>query len=105
MTEGLRNIPERSAFCDCLENTERLPVFSVSFANLDAQTACTILDQEFQIETRAGLHCSPGAHRHASRPDWVMDREAGSVRFSFGAFNTESDVVAALDAIRELASA
>ena len=105
MTAGLRELSEGTAFCDCLDSPDRLPVFSISFAGLDAQSACSILDQEFQIETRAGLHCAPGAHRHASRPDWITDRDSGSVRFSLGAFSTETEVAAAIEAIRELASA
>ena len=105
MIAGLGELPEETVFCDFLKNTRRLPVFSISFAALDAQTACTILDQEFQIETRAGLHCSPGAHQHASRPSWVANRDSGSVRFSLGAFTTEAHVAAALEAIGQLANA
>ena len=55
------------------------------------------LDETYHIQTRVGLHCAPNAHRTlGSFPD-------GSIRFSFGLFNTEADVDAALEALDALA--
>lgn len=51
------------------------------------------LDSEFGIQTRVGLHCAPSAHK--SLGTWPE----GAIRFSFGAFNTEADVDAALAAL------
>jgi cysteine desulfurase/selenocysteine lyase len=49
------------------------------------------------IMTRSGLHCAPGAHRTiGTYPD-------GTTRFSFGCFNTSSDVDQTLSALRALA--
>ena len=56
-----------------------------------------ILDQEFGIMARPGLHCAPSAHR-------TLDTyPTGTVRFSFGWFNTAAEVAAALDALRKVA--
>lgn len=46
--------------------------------------------------TRVGLHCAPNAHRT------LGTYPAGTVRFSFGPWNTEAHADAALAALREL---
>ena len=56
-----------------------------------------ILDQSFGIMARPGLHCAPSAHRT------LGTFPAGTVRFSFGWFNTSAEVDAALEALREIA--
>lgn len=48
------------------------------------------------IAVRTGLHCAPEAHRMLGTP------EGGAVRVSFGAFNTEADVIALCRAVREM---
>ncbi len=49
---------------------------------------------EHRICTRAGLHCAPLAHK-------TLDSEGG-VRASFGAFNTERDIVSLMSVLRKL---
>ncbi|MCI0497680.1 MAG: aminotransferase class V-fold PLP-dependent enzyme [Thermoplasmata archaeon] len=52
------------------------------------------LDEDHDILCRVGLHCAPAAHRTIGTfPD-------GTVRLSFGAFNSRGAVDAALDALR-----
>lgn len=60
-----------------------------------AQAACE-LEERFGVMTRVGLHCAPNAHRV------LGSYPAGSIRFSFGVFNTEADVDAALEALEEV---
>ena len=55
------------------------------------------LDERFGIATRVGLHCAPAAHQT------LGSFPTGSIRFSFGFFNTEADVDAALAALDILA--
>jgi cysteine desulfurase family protein len=58
-----------------------------------------ILDQRYAIACRTGLHCAPGTHRALGTfPD-------GTVRLSFGFFNTEADADAAARAVNEIATA
>ena len=49
------------------------------------------------ICVRAGLHCSPLAHRKLGTPDGD-----GAVRVSLGAFNTESDALALCNAVEKI---
>lgn len=51
------------------------------------------LDERFNIMSRPGLHCAPSAHRT------IGSFPSGTVRISFGAFNREEEIHAALRAI------
>jgi cysteine desulfurase family protein len=76
---------------------QRAGVVSIRVAGMDSQTCSAILDQEFGIETRAGLHCAPRMHRALGTL-----AEGGLVRFSVGPFTTRDDVDAAADAVAAL---
>ena len=56
------------------------------------------LDESYGIMTRAGLHCAPLAHRT------IGTHPIGTVRFSFGYYNTEKEVEKAVKALKEMAS-
>jgi cysteine desulfurase/selenocysteine lyase len=76
----------------------RVATMSVTVANYDASDVGTILDVEYGILTRTGLHCAPLIHEHhGSAP-------RGTVRFSVGPFNTEEHVRAAVKAVAEIAA-
>jgi cysteine desulfurase / selenocysteine lyase len=55
-----------------------------------------ILDQSFGIMARTGLHCAPSAH------GTLGTFPAGTVRFSFGWFNTPAEVDQSLAALKEI---
>ena len=57
----------------------------------------SILESEYGILARCGLHCAPDAHRA------LGTFPKGTVRFSFSPATTESDVLAASDAVSALA--
>lgn len=74
-------------------------IISLHLADWDPQTLATILDSEFDIQTRAGLHCAPGAH------DALGTLSAGgTLRFSLQAQSTAADVEQFVAAIKELSS-
>jgi cysteine desulfurase/selenocysteine lyase len=76
----------------------RVATMSVSVANYDAADVGTILDVDYGVLTRTGLHCAPLIHEHyGSAP-------RGTVRFSVGPFNTEEHVEAAVKAVAEIAA-
>ena len=66
---------------------------------LPSQTVSAVLDRDFGIMTRAGLHCAPLAH------EWLGtgSSHGGAVRISFGKFNTAADVNAVEAALLRIA--
>lgn len=76
----------------------RVATLSITVKNYDPQDVGIILDVEYGIQTRTGLHCAPLIHEHYGTAP------RGTVRFSPGAFNTEEDVLAAVKAIEEIAA-
>ena len=72
---------------------------SLSVRGRDPQSIGALLDERHGIASRPGLHCAPGTHRH------LGTFPAGTVRFSFGYFNTAADVDAASRALAEIARA
>ena len=80
-----------------LRGTEgRTGVVSIQTLTCDLAEAAFRLDLEYGIETRVGLHCAPNAHRTlGTYPE-------GTIRFSFGCFNTGNEVDTAIAALREI---
>lgn len=78
------------------EGHSRTGVVSIQTLKVDCADAAFRLDFEYGIETRVGLHCAPNAHKT------IGSFPTGTIRFSFGNFNTEEDVNAALRALREI---
>jgi cysteine desulfurase / selenocysteine lyase len=76
----------------------RVGVVSVTIDGYEPQDAAAILDENFGIEVRAGLHCAPGVHRALG----TFDR-GGTVRFSVGPFNTPEQIDAAIESVRQIA--
>jgi selenocysteine lyase/cysteine desulfurase len=62
------------------------------------QDVGAILDGDFDIAVRVGVHCAPLVHED------LGTIQRGAVRFSLGAFTTEADVDAAIEAMRAIAS-
>lgn len=97
LLEGLSEIPRVRIFGPASEQ-ERVAVVSVAIEGADCQQVAAILDQSFGVETRAGLHCAPGAHRAVGSFDL-----GGTVRLSVGPFTTADDVSTAIEALRQIA--
>ena len=93
--EGLRDIPRLRAVGR--RGAEgRAAVVSVACEGIDPAFLADALGREYGVLTRVGLHCAPNAHRT------LGTYPAGTVRFSFGPWNTEAHADAALAALREL---
>lgn len=84
---------------DCVKVPVRTGVVSIQTLKVDCADAAFRLDFEFGIETRVGLHCAPNAHKT------LGTFPTGTIRFSFGNFNTEEDVDAAINAVKEICGA
>jgi selenocysteine lyase/cysteine desulfurase len=69
----------------------------MNIEGVEAADVGTMLDVDFDVATRTGLHCAPLVHQQLGTTDIH-----GTVRFSIGAFNTEEDMDAAVKAVREV---
>lgn len=75
----------------------RVGVVSFTLDGYDPQEAAALLDAQFRIQTRAGLHCAPRMHRHLGTL-----AGGGTVRISTGPFVAPEDIDAAVQAVREI---
>ena len=85
---------------------DRVGVFAVRIEGMAPEAVSDVLEEEFGVLTRSGLHCAPLAHAtFGTDPESVGSEEAcGATRLSFGAFLTEEDVRFAARALNEIAS-
>jgi len=74
----------------------RLPIASLTFEQLDVSLAATLLDTEFGIEVRSGLHCAALIH------DALGTAPGGTLRLSAGHTTTASDIAQATTALAEI---
>lgn len=74
----------------------RVGVVSIQTTEVDLAEAAFRLDLEYGIMTRVGMHCAPHAHQV------LGSYPTGTIRFSFGNFNTREDVDAAVKALTEI---
>jgi cysteine desulfurase/selenocysteine lyase len=75
------------------------PIVSFTAAGHDPAEVAVILEQAAGIEVRSGFHCAARIHEH------LGTQAGGTVRASFGPFNTEADVAAVVDTVATLAGA
>ena len=73
----------------------RTPVVSLDMEEDVSETAFR-LDREYGIMTRVGMHCAPNAHRA------LGTFPKGTIRFSFGYFNSEEEIDTAVEALRKI---
>ncbi len=71
-------------------------VVGLSLSGHDCVDISTRLDREYNIATRAGLHCSPMAHRT------LGTITSGLLRFSTGFFNTKEEISSAAYALENV---
>ncbi|MFZ0485386.1 MAG: aminotransferase class V-fold PLP-dependent enzyme [Arenicellales bacterium] len=76
----------------------RVATLSIGFDNVPSNKAGDILDADYHLCVRPGLHCAPLIHRDAH----TVEHE-GLVRFSLGCFNDEEDIDQAIKAVKEIA--
>src|SRR5581483_5992072 len=73
-------------------------IVSLVVAGVPCATVARLLDDEWGVMTRAGLHCSPAAHRSlGTAPE-------GTLRFSWSHTTTEEEVDVAGEAVRTIAA-
>lgn len=76
----------------------RTSVVSITAVDRDNAEIAFELERDWNIMTRVGLHCAPIAHQS------LGTFPQGTIRFSFGATNTEEEIDTALEALAALTS-
>ncbi len=82
----------------CLEH-DNCGIVAFNIEDMDCRDVAMILDQSFDIQVRAGLHCAPLLHELLQTAN-----HHGAVRLSPGVFTTEDDISNVLNAVREIAA-
>ncbi len=73
---------------------DRVAVVSIQIQGLDPAQVAYELDADYGIQSRVGLHCAPSAHKT------LGTYPTGTIRFSFGPYNTEEEVDRCLHALQ-----
>lgn len=87
---------ERVKVYGTMDARERVGVVSFNIDGVEPSEVAMMLEKGFGIIVRYGLHCAPMAHRT------IGTFKTGTVRVSFGPFNTDEDVFELVRAIREI---
>ena len=98
--EGIKDIKGIKIYGHFIEKNikvDRIPILTLNINDIDSGDICSILDEEYNIVTRAGGHCAPLMHKA------LGTEKQGSVRFSFSYFNTEKEVEKAIFALKKIA--
>jgi len=74
----------------------RVATLSITVDNYDPSDVGTLLDVDYNIQTRTGLQCAPLIHKHHGTSP------RGTVRFSIGPFNTKSEIERTVTAVSEI---
>ena len=96
LVDGIRDVAGVQLYC-CSSLDHHLSTISMNLAGAEAGDVGVMLDCDYSIATRTGLHCAPLVHQQLGTLDLH-----GSVRFSIGPFNTDEHVEAAIHAINEI---
>lgn len=94
--EGVRQIPGIQVYGD-FSQPRRCAIAALNLKDVDSAAVADALMTDYGIAVRSGAHCAPRMHQT------LGTASQGAVRFSFSWFNTEQEVDAAIQALRELA--
>jgi cysteine desulfurase family protein len=93
--DGVLNIPTIQLY-GIKDVSRRTSTISINSSKIDNSEFGYILDSQYGISTRTGLHCAPLAHKS------IGTYPNGTLRFSFGYFNDIKDVDYALSSIQKI---
>lgn len=97
LRDGLKEIEGVTLYCQD-DLTDHISVLLFNVDGLEALNTGTILDVDYNIACRTGLHCAPIVHEQLGTADIH-----GAVRFGIGPFNTEDHILKAIEAVKEIA--
>ncbi|MGD9159330.1 MAG: aminotransferase class V-fold PLP-dependent enzyme [Desulfobacteraceae bacterium] len=95
LRDGLSNLETVEYYCaDDSENHAAL--LTVNIKGMNPGDTGSILDADFNIAVRTGLHCAPHVHENIGTFPY------GAIRFSLGPFNTEDHIYLAIEAMTQI---
>lgn len=95
LVSGLSNI-NNIALYDDINNDNYTSCVSFNGKNIDTAELSFILDSDFGIKNRSGLHCAPLAHKT------IGSFPTGTVRLSISYFNSRQDIDYTIDSINKI---
>ena len=94
--ERLEAFKDQVTVYGLIDAARQTAVISFNVKNISPSDAAMFFEENFGILCRPGLHCAPAAHRT------IGTFPRGTVRFSFGFFNTSREVDRAAKAVMAL---
>ena len=95
LIEGLSKI-DKVIIYGPKDGERQAPVVSINIGEADPSEISFILDNNYDIACRSGLHCAPLAHKT------IGTFNRGTIRFSMGYFNTIEEGDRVIQAIEEI---
>jgi cysteine desulfurase/selenocysteine lyase len=96
LRDGLAAIEGVKLYCQ-EDLRDHIAVLSFNIVGLQALDTSTMLDGEYNIACRSGLHCAPLVHEHLG-----TDKIGGSVRLSIGPFTTDAHIDKVIEAVSQI---
>jgi len=96
LRDGLAAIEGVTLYCQ-EDLHDHIAVLSFNIVGLQALDTSTMLDGEYNIASRSGLHCAPLVHEHLG-----TDTIGGSVRLSIGPFTTYAHIEKVIEAVSQI---
>jgi len=97
LRDGLRELDGVSIYCQD-DLADHIGVLSFNIDGMEALNTGTLLDGDYDIASRTGLHCAPLVHEQLGTA-----QTGGSVRIGIGPFNTEDHIKSTIQAVGEIA--
>lgn len=98
LRDGLKNVEGVTLYCQD-DLTDHIAIFLFNIDGLEALNTGTILDVDYNIACRTGLHCAPLTHKQLGTA-----KLHGAARVGIGPFNTEEHIKIAIEAVKEIAA-
>jgi cysteine desulfurase family protein len=96
LRDGLKDIDGLTLYCQD-DLSDHIAIFLFNVDGFEALNTGTILDVDYNIASRTGLHCAPLVHEQLG-----TDKIRGAVRFGIGPFNTEDHIKTAIKAVKDI---